>query len=193
MEKSALARPAANGSHSGQGESTGRSEPAADEMERETEADEEDVEAELEALLSFAQMDSEAAAAYEIAAKSMSDPRVVQMLRTFAEDHRRHVKDIHQLLTEAGGEVDLTAPDPEVSTFASMALTVSQLGTSAGLRTLIASEYFTNASYEAALELIAEPQARALLERNLRDEQRHIQALTQELARDERREEQATA
>lgn len=161
-------------------------------VDQESEADEEDLDPELEALLSFAQMDSEAAAAYDIAAESITEERIVEMLRSFAEDHRRHVQDIQKLVRELGGEVELAAPDPESSTFASMALTMGQLGTGAGLRSLIASEQFTNASYETALELIAEPEARAVIERNYRDEQRHLQALTQELERSDREEERAT-
>lgn len=156
---------------------------------QESELDEEDLDPEIEALLSFAQMDSEAAAAYEIAAESMTEARVAQLLRSFAEDHRRHVTDIRELIKGLGAEIELAAPDPETSTFATMAATVGQLGMSAGLRTLIASEQFTNSSYETALELIAEPQAREVIERNFRDEQRHIQALTQELQRSQREDE----
>jgi rubrerythrin len=157
--------------------------------DEESELEEEDLDPEIEALLSFAQMDSEAAAAYDIAAESMSEARVAQLLRSFAEDHRRHVADIRKLIQGLGTEIELASPDPETSTFATMAATVGQLGMSAGLRTLIASEQFTNSSYETALELIAEPEARAVVERNFRDEQRHIQALMQELQRSQREDE----
>jgi len=165
----------------------------ADEAEdEESEEDEEDLDPELEALLSFAQMDSEAAAAYEIAAESATEERLAEMMRSFAEDHRRHVADIEKLVTELGGEIEFAAPDPEASTFASMAETVSQLGPEGGLLALIASEQFTNSSYESALELIVVPEARALVERHFRDEQRHLQALTQELKRSAQAEERET-
>jgi len=166
------------------------------EQEADAEAEgeeEEDLDPELEALLSFAQMDAEAAAAYEIAAEVVGDKRLVEMLRSFAQDHQRHVRDIQSLIAELGAESELAAPDPETSTFASMAETVSQLGPQAAVRALIASEQFTNSAYETAMELIALPEARAVVERNFRDEQRHLQALMQELQRATRMEDSETA
>jgi rubrerythrin len=150
--------------------------------------EEEDLDPEIEALMGFAQMDLEAAAAYQTAAESIIDRHVADMLRGFAEDHQRHVSDIRRLVTEMGGEPAFASPDPEISTFATVTAAAAQFGTDAALRSLIASEQFTNSTYEAALELVTSAEGREVMERNLRDEQRHLQAITQEFERTVRQE-----
>jgi rubrerythrin len=160
-----------------------------DEETQDTAEDEEDLEPEVEALLSLAQMDSEAAVSYELVAESASDAPIADMLRGFANDHRRHISDIKELMGELAGDVSFASPEPEDSTFATMAAALSQLGIGPALRALIAAEQFTNSAYETALDLVAEPDARAVIERNFRDEQRHLDALSQSLARADRDEE----
>jgi hypothetical protein len=63
------------------------------------------------------------------------------------------------------------------------------VGTGAGLLSLVASERFTNSAYDTALELVAEPEARAVIERNLGDEQHHLHTLIQWVERSQRAEE----
>lgn len=155
--------------------------------------DEEDLEPEIESLLALAQMDSEAALAYETAAELCGDEHVAETLRGFGNDHQRHVKDIGQVLSARGVELTLAAPEPETSTFVTMAASVSSLGLAAALRAMIANEQFTNATYDTALDLISDPDAHAVLERNFADEQRHLQWLTQELARNRQAAEEAAS
>lgn len=145
--------------------------------------EEEDLDPEIEALMGFAQMDLEAATAYETAADSIIEKRVSDMLRGFAQDHQRHVDEIRRLLTEMGTGAEFASPDPAIATFATVTAAASQFGTEAALRSLIASEQFTNSTYESALELVTSPEARTVMETNLRDEQRHLKALTQEFER----------
>jgi|GEM_PF-3181367 len=156
--------------------------------ERDVLEEEEDLDPEIEALMAFAQMDLEAAAAYDTAAESIPEKRIADMLRAFADDHQRHVADIRRLVTEMGGEAAFASPDPEISTVATVTAASAQFGTDAALRSLIASEQFTNSTYEAALEMITSDAANALMVRNLRDEQRHLQALAQEFERTSKQE-----
>ena len=143
----------------------------------------EDHEAEIETLLSLAQMDSEAAVAYETAAELVGEEHVAETLRSFGYDHRRHVDEIGRLVTEYGVELTLAAPEPETSTFATMVASIGVLGVVATLRAMIANEQFTNSAYEAALDLLGTSDIHALLERNFADEQRHLRWLLEELGR----------
>jgi rubrerythrin len=153
-----------------------------DEFEvEEVEEEEEDVEPDVETLFGLAQMDAEAALAYETTAELIDDERVAETLRAFAGDHRRHVDDIGRLLSERGEQLETATPDPEASTFVSLAAAVAPLGLSAALRAMIGNEQFTNSVYSTAVEVISDPEALALLERNYADEQRHLNWLTREL------------
>ena len=55
-----------------------------------------------------------------------------------------------------------------------VAAALGALGTQGALLALINSEQFTNGTYDAALNAAVAQDARALLERNFSDEQRHI-------------------
>jgi rubrerythrin len=144
--------------------------------------DEEDNEPELDALLALAQMDAEAAAAYEMAAELVGEEHIAKTLRQFGGDHQRHVRDIGRLLSKQGVELDL-APEAASSTFVTMAASISMLGVAATLRAMIANEQFTNSAYETAQDLILAPEAQELLRQNFADEQRHLEWLVRELAR----------
>jgi uncharacterized protein (TIGR02284 family) len=169
-------------------EQHGRAAKGAERAEPLTEADEsaevEDFEEELEiqvnTLLALAQMDSEAAAAYETAAELVETEEVQSKLQEFADDHRRHIKDLGQLIQELGGQPRAAAaPPPDDSTFVMCAAALAALGTQGALLSLISSEQFTNSTYDAALNAVVAQDARALLERNFSDEQRHIAWLSQ--------------
>jgi rubrerythrin len=129
-------------------------------------------------LLAIAQMDSEAAVAYETAAELVSEPEVRARLQEFASDHRRHIDDIGALIEQIGGDAELAAPPPETSVFSMLALAVASMGDRAALMALVGNEQFTNATYSTALELVTNAEALALLQRNLQDEQRHISWLS---------------
>ena len=157
--------------------------------ERDLLEEEVDLDPEIEALMGFAQMDLEAATSYETAAECISEKRLSEMLHGFAQDHLQHVSEIRRLVTQMGADTSFASPDPAISTFATVTAAATQFGTDAALRSLIAGEQFTNSTYEAALELVTSPEARAVMERNLRDEQRHLRALTQEYERTRAQEE----
>lgn len=144
----------------------------------ELEESEDELEARIAPLIALAQMDSEAAAAYEIAAELIDSPEVESQIRQFADDHRRHIRDLAQLVEQLGGTPLAASPPPESSTFAMFASALGALGTQGALLSLINSEQFTNATYETALQLMLEADGRELLERNFSDEQRHISWLS---------------
>jgi rubrerythrin len=134
----------------------------------------EGVEALVAMLVGLAQMDSEAAFAYETAAELADGSEVRARLLEFAADHRRHVSELGRAIRELGGEPAVAAPPPDTSVFGVLTSALGMVGPRAVLLALIGNEEFTNSAYDAALELIADPSLRQVLERNFEDEQRHI-------------------
>lgn len=180
MEQHGAAKGAAGGgarSEERSGKAAPRKGGASSDANAEAEAmteSEDELEIQVAALLAIAQMDGEAAAAYEAAAELIDEEEVSAQLREFAGDHQRHVEDIGKLVEQLGAEPEVAAPPPEASVFATLASAVGVLGVRAALLTLGDSEQFTNATYSTALELITDPNARAVLQRNLADEERHL-------------------
>lgn len=166
---------AGSGKRTGNGQGPPKAPSTRKAEERGETADREDLEGLRETAAALAQMDLEAAAAYDIAAAILDDiPEVAKKLRAFAEDHRRHVTGLGQLLERRGLEPSAVAPDPDTATLALLTSAMGALGTKPALLALLSSEQLTNAAYEAAIELAVHEDARALFERHLEDEQRHL-------------------
>lgn len=131
-------------------------------------------------LVGLAQMDSEAAFAYETAAELVDSPDVRARLLEFAGDHRRHVTELGRAIEDIGGEPSAAAPPPDTTVFGVLTSALGMVGPRAVLLALVGNEEFTNAAYDTALELTADPELRQLLQRNFDDEQRHITWLATE-------------
>jgi rubrerythrin len=138
---------------------------------------EEEVDAELEALFALAQLDAEVAVAYEIVAQDVAARSVHDKLLEFAHEHRKHADEIGAYLKAQGVEPAAALPDPESSAFATLANSLSAMAPEAGMRSLAASESFSNAAYAALLEVVGDSPARRLIERSLADEHRHARWL----------------
>jgi rubrerythrin len=156
----------------------------------ETEESQDEIEAQLNSLTALAQMDSEAAAAYDTVAEVVDVADVQRHLQAFAQDHRRHVEKLGQLIQQLGGAPEMAAPPPEDSTFVRLASALSSIGPYAALLSLVGNEQFTNATYETALELANDAETIALLARNFQDEQRHLSWLTKHTEEAEEEEEE---
>lgn len=146
-----------------------------DEEEQEEEDEEEEVDPdEMEALLSLAQLDSEAATAYAIAAESVSSRELQGMLRAFGGDHRRHVEDIQRFAHDSGVKAEIGS---DGSSLVSIARAMGVLDPQAALEGIIGNELLTNAIYETALWVVSDDEALEIVRRNREDEARHLQAL----------------
>jgi rubrerythrin len=137
----------------------------------------EDVEPEIQALIALIQMDSEAATAYEMAAEVIGIPEIQSHLIEFAADHDRHVEELGDIVRQRGFERESGEPDPEGSTFAVFSAALGSVSAQGALLALVASEQFTNSAYETAMEVVDDPDARRVIERNFADEQRHLKWL----------------
>jgi rubrerythrin len=168
------ARSASRGAKGG-AQSASSEQAELEQEDSESEADDLDgVETVVSMLVGMAQMDNEAAFAYQTAAELVDVPDVRAQLLAFAGDHRRHVADIGRAIEQLGGEPAAAAPPPETSVFALLTSALGMVGPRAVLLALIGNEEFTNSAYDTALELVPDPELHALLERNFEDEQRHI-------------------
>lgn len=129
----------------------------------------------VEALAAVAALDLEAALVYELVADTVEAVELADMLRGFAADHRRHVEDLERIIEEESGA--RPERDERGGILYALASTMGQLDDDAAIEALIANERLTNGTYETAQWVVALPQARAVLERNFADEQRHLTSL----------------
>jgi rubrerythrin len=174
-------------------EDSAQSDLVEEQADEESEADErDDLETLVAMLVGLAQMDSEAAFAYETAAELAELSEVRSRLLEFAQDHRRHVAELGQAIREIGGEPTAAAPPPDTSVFGVLTSALGMVGPRALLMGLIGNEEFTNSAYDTALELISDPDLRRLIERNFEDEQRHITWLATQARPSEEEEPMAT-
>ena len=135
---------------------------------------------ELDALAAIAQMDLEAALAYEAAAELiMPDPRSDTLLE-FARDHRQHVRELVRMIDAEEEDFLASISDSEQSVFVNLTSALGTLGIREALTALIGNEQFTNQTYMTALEIVADDELRAILDRNFGDEQRHVAWLTEQ-------------
>jgi rubrerythrin len=133
---------------------------------------------EIRALLAVARLDMEAAEAYQIAAGEAEDAPLQRMLTSFADDHRRHVDDLVDFARRHHVDVEVKPLDPGGSVLVALASTVGGLDPAAAVEALIANELLTNATYETVSWLVSDEEALAIVERNGKDEVRHLEALT---------------
>lgn len=163
----------------GEGEGQGEIEMQAIEIDVDEIAEDELV----EALVGLAELDCEAAAGYRVAAESIDDGEARAQLERFREDHIRHVRDINEILEQMSCEPVDEELEPDESLFARLAQTAALLGDGGVVLAMISNEQLTNGTYQAALLMPASEETRAVIQRNLEDEQRHLRWLLEARAR----------
>jgi competence ComEA-like helix-hairpin-helix protein len=131
----------------------------------------------IEALTSLAELDGEAAAAYEVASDALDDEDMREKLLEFQQDHLRHVRDLNKVIEEAGGTAVDDARQPDQAFLGRLADGVAALGPKGLLVAMIGNEMLTNGTYMSALDLPCEEPVRKMLEKNYADEQRHLRWL----------------
>lgn len=126
------------------------------------------------------QVDIDAVNAYSQAILALEHGEVRDRLAEFRGDHERHIRDLSAIVTRLGGTPrerrDLMGFMIEGFTAAS-----SSLGPISALTAMRSNEELTNLAYEraAALELPAD--IREVVDRNLADERRHRDFISQHL------------
>ncbi len=131
-----------------------------------------------EVLASLAQLDLESALAFEAAVEIARDPEVRRVLGELADDHRRHVDALNEILEQAG-EGMLAAREPErMPLLAGLARLSGPIGPEALALALLANEQLTNLSYEDALAYEWDDEHESMLEQFRADEERHMRWLS---------------
>jgi uncharacterized protein (TIGR02284 family) len=126
----------------------------------------------IKALNNLIHLDIDAIRAYEHAIRASEHEVVSSRLREFKGDHERHVRELSEHVRKLGGE----PPDkPDVKGFFIEGFTaVTSIGTRSALMAMLGNEQLTTARYKAALKEEFPPDAKELVERNYKDEERHL-------------------
>lgn len=122
-------------------------------------------------------LDLDAIKAYDEAIDGCDSQDIKAQLGTFRGDHERHVHELSALVRQYGGTpVERT----DVKGFFIKAFTsLVSHGDRSALFAMRGNEKITNKSYELALKNDLPDDVRALLERNLSDERRHLSWIEQ--------------
>lgn len=125
-------------------------------------------------------LDHDAVGAYEAAIERIDVELLRSRLREFQEDHRRHIQDLSRVVKGLGGT---PREKPDVKGFVLKGFTAitSMMGNEAALKAMQGNEKLTNRTYEKALQESWPEDVRGIIERNFRDEQRHLAFIEESL------------
>ncbi|QRN96770.1 ferritin-like domain-containing protein [Archangium violaceum] len=118
-------------------------------------------------------LDFDAVGAYEAAINRIDVESLRMSLRTFQQDHERHIRDLSRVVLTLGG-TPTKRPDLKGFILKGFTAVTSMMGNEAALQAMRGNEELTNRTYRAALEVEWGDEARAIIERNYSDEQRHL-------------------
>lgn len=163
----------------------------ADQANQDTESEMEEQELEgFEILEALVRLDLEAGLAYDAAADLAGDEETAKQLRSFRDDHFRHVDDLNPFLEQEGAKpLDRNAAPPPLLPW--LARLAGPLGESTMVLTLVNNEQLTNLTYEAALAYDWDEGVEEVLERNRGDEDRHLTWLSEQESRMEEQQDEA--
>lgn len=124
-------------------------------------------------LRSLVELEYDAIEAYEAAVARLKDDGDRAAIEVFLSDHHRHVRELSELLSQAGYQAP-SGPDLKRVLTTGKVMLGGLVGDRAVLMAMKTNEDDTNTAYErAAGRPDMWPQARPLMERHLADERRH--------------------
>jgi uncharacterized protein (TIGR02284 family) len=125
-------------------------------------------------------LDYDAVGAYEAAIKRMDVEFLRMRLREFQQDHERHIQGLSQAVQRLGGK-PREKPDTKGFILKGFTAATSMMGTEAALQAMRGNELLTNRTYRSVLEEEWSEDIRSIIERNYRDEQRHLAFIEESL------------
>jgi uncharacterized protein (TIGR02284 family) len=128
----------------------------------------------IDRLSSLMQLDIDAVHAYGQAIDSIKDPAIKNELIMFRDDHERHIGDLSLAISNLGGQPPERSRDFKGFLIEGFTALRSVTGTEGALKAMKGNEELTNKTYRDALDLQLPPDIRDIVERNYRDEQRHL-------------------
>lgn len=132
-------------------------------------------------LKSICQLDIDAVHAYVKSRDNIEHANIKSTIGSFEDDHRRHVKDLSDMIRNYGGEPPEFSKDFKGFLLQAFASIRGVTGTEGALKALKTGENMTNKSYKDAVSQDFPPLVTALLRRNYDDEQRHFSYIDQTL------------
>lgn len=132
-------------------------------------------------LKSLIQLDYDAMQTYEQAMTRVDLKPIHDQFQLFHDDHDRHVRELSALLRANAEEPPERSRDFKGVVLEAMTMLRSVTGTEGALNAMHMNEKLTNKSYQEASEAELPADAHALVQKNYRDEQRHIRYIEQQL------------
>jgi uncharacterized protein (TIGR02284 family) len=127
----------------------------------------------IERLNELVALDHDAVGAYEAAIDRINVEPLRLRLREFQGDHRRHIQELSRAVLSLGG-TPREKPDLKGFLLKGFTAITSMMGVEAALKAMQGNEKLTNRTYERAMTESWSEDVRVIVERNLRDEQRHL-------------------
>jgi uncharacterized protein (TIGR02284 family) len=134
----------------------------------------------IERLNDLIALDHDAVGAYEASITRIDVEPLRMRLREFQNDHRRHIQDLSRVVLSLGG-TPREKPDMKGFLLKGFTAITSMMGTEAALKAMQGNEKLTNRTYEQALLEGWTDDVRTIIERNFRDEQRHLAFIEESL------------
>ena len=128
------------------------------------------------------QLDMDSCRAYEHAMERVNNEKVRVRLQELRSEHEHHIEELREKITDMGGEVPL--PEAHLRGFFHDSL--KTLNTMTEIEQILTAvqggERLTNKTHTEALQLKLTDDARAVVEKHLQDEQRHLQLIKEAIA-----------
>lgn len=125
-------------------------------------------------LYDLAQLDIDAARAYDQALENIDHPTVHSQISSFRADHLRHINDLSAVIRRLGEEPPSFSPDLKGFFIEGFTAIRSMTGTAGALKAMRGNELLTNRVYDKARAADLPADVKQLIERNFADEQRHL-------------------
>ena len=132
---------------------------------------------------SLIQLDIDAFGAYGQALKEIDVPSINERLSAYRDDHKRHVTELSSAVRDLHGEPPKFAADAKGFLIEKFTAIRSATGTEGALKAMLSNEKLTNDKYSKAVAWNIPADLKGLIEKNYRDEQRHLAYIEEAIER----------
>lgn len=123
---------------------------------------------------SLVQLDIDASHAYGQAIEKIDVPSIRTQIGEFRKDHERHITDLSSLIRDLGEKPPEYSRDFKGFLIQGMTALRSVTGIEGALKAMRTNEQLTNKTYAEAMTWSLPGDAKAMVDRNFKDEQRHL-------------------
>lgn len=142
-------------------------------------------------LKELAQLDVDAVFAYEQALEQIEESEIHEAIKSFKEDHLRHIEDLNRHLKNMGENPVEKSQDFKGFLIEGFTMVRALTGTQGALKAMESNEKTTNKSYKCAIKDNPDlpEEIMALLQKNYEDEKRHLDYIEKTLSKWDKQEE----